>query len=117
MKGYYLLPMPPMSKSSENRISKRGMYKSREYQAWANATMFWLKSLRIPFMTGRLRLHYIYVVPDLRRRDFDNAISGLLDCASGIVYKDDSQVWSGTWEKVLDREQKCCQLWFRFEEI
>lgn len=115
--GYHLLPLPPANKSSSNRIiepkSKRAfMAKSPEYDKWKQAIQLWLRTLR-QWHEKPCRLDYIYAVPDLQRRDLDNAVSALMDAGNGVLYPDDSMVWVLHGEKRLDREIKECQLWFR----
>lgn len=43
-------------------------------------------------------------VPHCKKPDIDNYLKYILDCMSGIVFKDDAQVWSISAKKVYGVE-------------
>lgn len=51
---------------------------------------------------NRVRVHIIYVFPDERRRDVTSFDKAILDAMNGIVYMDDSQIFSIALEKQVN---------------
>jgi crossover junction endodeoxyribonuclease RusA len=43
-------------------------------------------------MKGPLRMSVVFSFKDKRRRDVDNYLKSTLDCLTGIIYDDDSQI-------------------------
>lgn len=42
--------------------------------------------------TDPIALNVIFYFPNKRRRDVDNCLKALLDCCTGLLYADDSQI-------------------------
>lgn len=115
-----LLPWSPMSKSgslAKIPLRRGGMVSTPAYKAWLERTGWWLVSLRLPKIAGQVRFEYVYVVPNLRRRDDGNMTSGLEDAASGILIEDDCLIFERHGYKQLDRELKEPRLYFRFSAL
>lgn len=53
---------------------------------------------------GRFVVEVTMYFADLRRRDVDNVLKGILDGMNGVLYEDDSQVVAASAIKWLDRE-------------
>ena len=43
-------------------------------------------------MKGPLRVSVVFSFKDKRRRDVDNYLKSTLDCLTGVIYDDDSQI-------------------------
>jgi crossover junction endodeoxyribonuclease RusA len=43
-------------------------------------------------LAGPVALNVLFYFPNKRRRDIDNCLKALLDCMTGILYLDDSQI-------------------------
>ena len=41
---------------------------------------------------GSVALNVLFYFPDKRKRDIDNCLKSLLDCCTGILFEDDSQI-------------------------
>ena len=47
---------------------------------------------KIERLAGDLAVNVVFYFPDKRRRDIDNCLKALLDCCTGVLYDDDSQI-------------------------
>ena len=56
-------------------------------------------------LENRLRVKLIFYFPDNRRRDVDNYTKAILDSLTGIVFRDDSQIY----ELILRKQTGTCQ--------
>lgn len=43
-------------------------------------------------MKGDIAMNVLFYFPDKRKRDIDNCLKALLDCCTGLLYLDDSQI-------------------------
>ena len=62
----------------------------RQFKAHMNAHMENMSGLRI--MKGPVRVSVVFSFKDNRRRDVDNYLKSTLDCLTGYIYDDDSQI-------------------------
>ena len=56
-------------------------------------------------LENRLRVKLIFYFPDNRRRDVDNYTKAILDSLTGLVFRDDSQIY----ELILRKQTGTCQ--------
>ena len=87
------LPFPPSVNTMFRNVPNRGRVKTAAYKKWAKAatplvTAAWLTMPEECDCEVWIALHR----PDNRLRDVDNYVKAILDCLTGIVFKDDSQV-------------------------
>jgi Holliday junction resolvase RusA-like endonuclease len=80
---------------------RRGLVASSEYRNAKRAAVGWLTVLwrSRPQLTGDMVLHARCFFPDKRKRDAGNYRKLITDALSGVVYADDSQLVSETWER------------------
>lgn len=107
-----LLPVAPRSKDDRKLLVKGRYIPNKAYYDWRAAVRLWLTTLRLPMATGPVRLDAVYVRPNLRRADIENALSGFSDCATGILWKDDSDIHELHVSKQLDRSIPEPRLYF-----
>ena len=62
--------------------------------------------MKLPASTSKKKRASLQGQPCLKKKDLDNLIKKYLDCANGILFHDDGQVWSITARKVWDVEGK-----------
>lgn len=111
--GYHCLPLPPMSKDKRKMLIRGRNINNPEYYEWRAAIQEWLRTLRLPLLPPPLAMRCVYVRPNRRRADNGNAVSGFEDCATGILYKDDSDLYLTRVRKIIDKRVESPQLWFK----
>ena len=103
-----LLPMPPsvnhlyatvrgrrvLSKEGRNYKSAIGLSISVDMSR---------KRLTIPSKTAQIGIAALFTFDNNRRTDLDNRLKALLDCLTGLVYPDDSQVAAILTTKRIDK--------------
>lgn len=80
---------------------RKGLVASPEYRTAKRHAEVFLAAMWGPSakLTGDIRLHAACWFPDKRKRDAGNYRKLITDALSGIVYADDSQLVSETWER------------------
>jgi len=80
---------------------RKGLVASPEYRAAKLDATAWLKRLWLsrPQLAGEMVLHARCFFPDRRKRDAGNYRKLITDALTGVVYSDDSQLVSETWER------------------
>lgn len=84
--------------SSRNIISKKGR-ETKEAIQWE------LQAQRkgAP-RSSKVEMNVLFYFGDKRKRDIDNCLKALLDCCTGILYEDDSQIEALHVYKQIDKK-------------
>jgi len=89
---------------SVNKMYRGRRFLSKEGKATKSAIAWEIVSQgKIDPLEGTLALNIIFYVAN-NRADIDNMLKALLDCMTGIIYKDDSQITELHVFKELDKE-------------
>ena len=104
------LPTLPPSKNALRVRTRRGIARSKTYEAWLAEFGWEMKLQRVRKVTGPYRLTLQAVRPDKRRRDLDNPMKALLDAMQEAgVYEDDCLIKKLTIEmRAPVKGGKCC---------
>jgi Holliday junction resolvase RusA-like endonuclease len=80
---------------------RKGLVASPEYRTAKAEATAWLTGLWLtrPKLTGEMTLYARCWFPDHRKRDAGNYRKLITDALTGVVYADDSQLVSETWER------------------
>jgi Holliday junction resolvase RusA-like endonuclease len=98
-------PVPKQSFRVVKEGGKVGGYRDPRVTAWqwaVKAAALEAMGTRLPY-DGRLSVSLFFHLSNYRRVDLDNLSKGVLDGASGAIYKDDKQVWELHLFRSLDR--------------
>lgn len=85
------LPWPP-SVNNYYTVANGRKILSRQGKAYKQEVGYKLLVLKLPKLTGRLKLRIVLYPPDNIRRDIDNIAKAVLDALSPYLYVDDSQI-------------------------
>jgi len=90
MKTYHLQSVPP----SVNGMYRGGRrYLTRQGKEIKQSIAWELTAQRDgALQSGDVAMNVIFYFPDKRKRDIDNCLKALLDCCTGVLYHDDSQI-------------------------
>ena len=85
-------PFKALSYNQYYRIFRNKYIISPAGNQYKNNIINHLKSLNLTIIEGNIELFIYLQFNDNRRRDIDNHCKGLLDCLTGFLYNDDSQI-------------------------
>lgn len=86
----YLLQTVPPSVNSMYRGGRR--YLTRTGKDTKEAIAWELAAQQPDVIEGDVALNVLFYFPDRKKRDIDNCLKALLDCCTGVLYRDDSQI-------------------------
>jgi Holliday junction resolvase RusA-like endonuclease len=85
------------------RGGRRFLTKDGKYAKQAIGAEITVAKRQIKRIRGAVALNVLFYFPDKRKRDIDNCLKALLDCCTGILYDDDSQITTLHVYKFIDR--------------
>jgi crossover junction endodeoxyribonuclease RusA len=116
-----IIPGIPRAKKNNKRIFKRGhrtiVLPSKKYENWVDTISYELKQRKPKEPFNEISLEYIFYVPDKRRRDVDNLVSGVLDILVDLEFLKDDDWKTITEQHVhpveIDKENPHSEVLFR----
>ena len=108
----FFVPGTPASKGSLNKGRNGNLYPSDpKLKAWAHAVAWHARiaAPQAPPTTEPIEINILFKLPGginvhTKKPDLDKLIRAILDSLTGIVYKDDCQVWNIHASKVYSTE-------------
>lgn len=89
---------------SVNKLYRGRKFLTKDGKAIKTAIAWEIRSQwRIAPNTGAVALNVLFYFKD-NRNDIDNALKALLDCMTGLVYEDDSQIEELHVFKMIDKK-------------
>jgi crossover junction endodeoxyribonuclease RusA len=84
--------IPPSVNAMYVNVLGKGRVKSAAYRNWMSAARWTIAAQRPPMFVGPVLVSIDVEKPKRCRSDVDNRTKAILDCLTGLVWKDDSQV-------------------------
>jgi crossover junction endodeoxyribonuclease RusA len=110
------VPGPPVPKARPRRNPRHGRHytprktQEAEDRIAAVASSAWAGRHMRPWEKPVL-LEAVFWLPSKRRVDLDNLLKTVTDALNGVVYKDDSLIWSLTAAKAFSTDRPRTEVW------
>jgi Holliday junction resolvase RusA-like endonuclease len=104
----FFVPGQPVPKQSFQYTRNGGGFTDPRARAWETVVAWYAKDAmhgEQP-LAGDLRVELVFLLPDRRRRDWDNLSKAVMDAMNKIVFRDDSQVTEVFVQKVYPGRQE-----------